>query len=45
MSPRLIYMPRKELIFKMMRACIGVEDETELWFNRNEFEVNETLNS
>ena len=36
-SPRLIFLPRKELIVKMMRACICVEDTSELWFNRNEF--------
>ena len=41
MSPRLIFLPRKELVVKMMRASICCEDETELWFNRNEFEVHE----
>lgn len=32
--PLMIYIPRKELMWKMMRACIGVTDEKELWFNR-----------
>ena len=31
-----IYIPRKELMYKLMRACMGVEDASELWFNRNE---------
>ena len=31
--PFLIYLPRKELMFKLMRACIGVNHERELWFN------------
>jgi hypothetical protein len=31
----MIYIPRKEIMWKLMKACIGVSDEKELWFNRN----------
>ena len=31
--PFLIYLPRKELMFKLMRACISVKHEHQLWFN------------
>ena len=27
----IIYMPSKEMMFKMMRACIGVTDKNDLW--------------
>ena len=33
-SPLCIYIPRKELMFKIMRGCIGVTKENELWFNQ-----------
>ena len=26
-SPFILYKPRKDLLFKMMRACIGVKNE------------------
>ena len=32
-SPFCIYIPRKEVMFKLMRACINVKFEHELWFN------------
>ena len=31
-TPRMLSIPSKELMFKMMRACIGIEAEEELWF-------------
>ena len=31
-----IYIPTKCIMFKMMRACISVECESELWFNKSE---------
>ena len=35
-SPLLIYIPKKEVMFKMMRACIGVKCTSDLWINRND---------
>ena len=32
-SPRVIYLPSKDVMLKLMRACIGVRFEDELWFN------------
>ena len=34
-SPLMIYVPRKEVMFKMMRACVKVDRPDELWFNRS----------
>lgn len=31
-SPHSIYFPSKRVLFKIMRACIGVQDPQELWF-------------
>ena len=31
-SPHSIYFPCKQVLFKIMRACIDVEDEQSLWF-------------
>jgi hypothetical protein len=31
--PYCIYIPRKEIMLKMMRACIGISDVQDLWFN------------
>ena len=30
-SPYCIYIPNKEIMFKMMRACITVKEPTDLW--------------
>lgn len=32
-SPSEIYIPRKEIMFKLMRACIKVKNVKHLWFN------------
>ena len=32
-SPRVIYLPSKDVMLKLMRACIGVRFVDELWFN------------
>ena len=32
-SPKSIYIPSPEMMFKMMRACISVDKEGDLWFN------------
>ena len=32
-SPNAIYFPSKMVLFKIMRACIGVDDPKKLWFN------------
>ena len=31
-SPICIYLPSNDLLFKMMRAAIGIEDIKDLWF-------------
>ena len=33
-SPYMVYIPRKELMFKMMRACISVKGKADLWLNK-----------
>ena len=33
-SPYAIYLPSKENMLKMMRACLMCKDSTELWINR-----------
>ena len=33
-SPLHIYIPRKEIMFKLMRACVAVQTPEELWFNK-----------
>ena len=30
-SPMCVYIPNKKVLFKMMKACIGVEDVEDLW--------------
>ena len=30
-SPMLVYIPNKPLIFKMMKACIGIDKVEDLW--------------
>ena len=34
MSPWQVYIPRKEIMFKIMRACIEVKEPNELWINK-----------
>ena len=31
-SPLCLYIPSKDILFKLMRACVGAEQETDLWF-------------
>lgn len=31
--PMLIYIPKKEIMLKMMRACIAIKRPHELWIN------------
>ena len=33
-SPLSIYIPKKEIMFKIMRASIEVDTEGEFWFNQ-----------
>lgn len=33
-SPYMLYIPRKEVMFKIMRACINVTDPLDLWLNK-----------
>jgi len=30
-SPKLIYIPNIEIMFKIMHACIGIRDPYDLW--------------
>ena len=32
-SPYVIYIPKKEIMLKMMRACVDVKRPEDLWFN------------
>ena len=32
-SPKMIMIPTKKLLFQIMRACVGVKFEEDLWFN------------
>ena len=32
-APHSIYIPRKEIMLKIMRACIGVKKPEDLWIN------------
>ena len=32
-SPTVVYIPRKEIMLKLMRACIDVKNPKDLWFN------------
>jgi hypothetical protein len=34
-----VYIPRKEIMFKLMRACLGVQSVDQLWFNITEPEA------
>jgi hypothetical protein len=31
-SPNMLYFPSKSLLFKLMRACVGIVNEDDLWF-------------
>ena len=33
-SPACLWMPKKELMVKLMRACINCRTKSDLWFNR-----------
>ena len=32
-SPSCQYIPSRKMMLKLMRACIGIENEEDLWFN------------
>ena len=34
-SPNCIYLPNKEIMLKLMRACIKVKDVNHLWIMKN----------
>ena len=31
-SPMTIYFPSRKMMFKMMRACLGIQDSDKLWY-------------
>ena len=35
-SPKMLFYPSRRLLFKMMRATIGVKKKEELWYKRYE---------
>ena len=39
MSPMIVYIPSKEVMFKMMRACLGCNHKEELWINYKDSQV------
>ena len=34
-SPMCVYIPNRQIMFKLIRACTGVRTVGELWFMRN----------
>ena len=32
--PRMYWIPNKELMFKIMRACIEIDSKDQLWFHK-----------
>ena len=38
-SPHVHYFPSRLLMFKLMRACIDVQNPKDLWFNKLEAKV------
>ena len=34
-APNFIYMPKKIMVFNMMKACIGVTEIKDLWIYNN----------
>ena len=40
-SPLVVYLPTKQLMFKMMRACSGCFSDKDLWFNPGQEEEEE----
>ena len=42
--PQTIYIPRREIMFKMMTACVGVKEIDDLWLSKkiyNEYYTND----
>ena len=33
-SPMCLFIPRQEIMLKLIRACIGAKSDWDLWFNR-----------
>lgn len=33
-SPRCIFIPSKQVMLKLIKACMGCESPNDLWFNR-----------
>ena len=33
--PQVVYVPRREMMFKMMRACIDVKEIEDLWISKS----------
>jgi len=38
-SPAAIHLPSRDVMFKLMRACIGVEKPADLWINQKGYEI------
>jgi len=39
-SPMSIYIPSKNIMFKVMRACINIKDPNKLWYVKKDVQVN-----
>ena len=39
-SPQCLYIPNKDVMFKLMRACINVQNPEFLWFKNGEEDDN-----
>ena len=43
-SPTFIYLPSPSLLFKMMKACIGVQTYKDLWIYNSDFRTQPETN-
>ena len=41
--PKLIFLPNLRIMFKMIRACIGVDNKRDLWFHSSNVLPNEDI--
>ena len=44
-SPMCVYIPSNEVLFKMMRACIGCDNVEDLWIYHDKFSFSTMRNS
>ena len=44
-SPLLRYLPSRALLFKIMRACIGIQNLEDIWYLKLEKKINVSTNA